>query len=97
MERAVRLAPADAKPPLAEAHRALTGQLETGVTAYERLVAAAAGYLAEEYRPETEHPAAAASPKPRTSSTASPPPSPNYAPWAAPPRRADRHRLTRGW
>ncbi|MEV4710085.1 hypothetical protein [Micromonospora sp. NPDC049374] len=59
VERAVRLAPADAKPPLAEAHRALTGQLETGVAAYERLVVAAAGYLAEEYRPETEHPAAA--------------------------------------
>ncbi|MBQ1049364.1 hypothetical protein KBX50_12945 [Micromonospora sp. C51] len=59
VERAVRLAPADAKPPLAEAHQALTGQLETGVAAYERLVVAAAGYLAEEYRPETEHPAAA--------------------------------------
>nr|WP_240956356.1 hypothetical protein [Micromonospora sp. HNM0581] len=59
VEHAVRLAPVDAKPPLAEAHRALTGQLENGVTAYERLVVAAAGYLAEEYRPETEHPAAA--------------------------------------
>ncbi|GGM35886.1 hypothetical protein GCM10011608_20630 [Micromonospora sonchi] len=59
VERAVDLAPADARPPLAEAHQALTGQLEDGVTAYERLVVAAAGYLAEEYRPETEHPAAA--------------------------------------
>ncbi|PZG19246.1 hypothetical protein C1I95_11905 [Micromonospora craterilacus] len=59
VERAVRLAPADARAPLAEAHQALTGQLETGVAAYERLVVAAAGYLAEEYRPESEHPAAA--------------------------------------
>nr|WP_230416776.1 hypothetical protein [Micromonospora tarapacensis] len=58
VERAVRLAPADARAPLVEAHRALTGQLEAGVAAYERLVVAAAGYLAEEYRPETEHPAA---------------------------------------
>ncbi|WP_341719639.1 hypothetical protein QQG74_07945 [Micromonospora sp. FIMYZ51] len=58
VERAVRLAPADARPPLTEAHQALTGQLEAGVSAYERLVVAAAGYLAEEYRPETEHPAA---------------------------------------
>ncbi|BCJ57833.1 hypothetical protein Jiend_12550 [Micromonospora endophytica] len=59
VERAVRLAPADARPPLAEAHQALTGQLADGVAAYERLVVAAAGYLAEEYRPELEHPAAA--------------------------------------
>ncbi|MDG4792444.1 hypothetical protein [Micromonospora sp. WMMD1082] len=59
VERAVQIAPADAREPLAEAHWALTGQLEAGVGAYERLVVAAAGYLAEEYRPETEHPAAA--------------------------------------
>ncbi|PMR58958.1 hypothetical protein C1A38_21925 [Verrucosispora sp. ts21] len=58
VERTLRLAPADARPPLAEAHQALTGQLEAGVTAYERLVVAAAGYLAEEYRPQLEHPAA---------------------------------------
>ncbi|RIV40792.1 phage shock envelope stress response protein PspM [Micromonospora radicis] len=59
VERAVQLAPADARGPLADAHQALTGQLEAGVAAYERLVVAAAGYLAEEYRPEVEHPAAA--------------------------------------
>ncbi|GIJ77115.1 hypothetical protein SAMN05443287_101294 [Micromonospora phaseoli] len=59
VERAARFAPPDARAPLAEAHQALTGQLESGVGAYERLVVAAAGYLAQEYRPELEHPAAA--------------------------------------
>ncbi|MER5334056.1 hypothetical protein [Micromonospora sp. NPDC002717] len=58
VERALRLAPADARPPLAEAHRALAGQLEQGVTAYERLVVAAAGYVAEDARPDGDHPAA---------------------------------------
>ncbi|SCL30720.1 hypothetical protein GA0070616_4129 [Micromonospora nigra] len=58
VERALRLAPPDARPPLTEAHRALTGQLEAGVSAYERLVVAAAGYLAEDYRPDAADPAA---------------------------------------
>ncbi|MBM0259700.1 hypothetical protein JNW89_26350, partial [Micromonospora sp. 4G55] len=40
------------------AHRTLIGQLDSGVAAYEGLVAAAAGYVAEDARPSTEHPAA---------------------------------------
>ncbi|GAB3956141.1 hypothetical protein GCM10027614_67440 [Micromonospora vulcania] len=59
VERALRLAPPDARPPLAEAHAVLSEQLESGVVAYERLVVAAAGYLAEDARPETADPAAA--------------------------------------
>ncbi|PWR05282.1 hypothetical protein DKT68_27765, partial [Micromonospora acroterricola] len=59
VERALRLAPAEARGPLAEAHAGLTAQLESGVAAYERLVVAAAGYLAEDARPEAAHPAAA--------------------------------------
>ncbi|MCM0679010.1 hypothetical protein NCC78_30715, partial [Micromonospora phytophila] len=58
VERALRLAPPDARPPLAEAHQALTGQLESGVAAYERLVVAAAGYVVEDARPNVAHPAA---------------------------------------
>ncbi|SCG48355.1 hypothetical protein GA0074704_2171 [Micromonospora siamensis] len=58
VERALRLAPADARSSLTEAHRALAGQLESGVTAYEGLVVAAAGYVAEDARPSTTHPAA---------------------------------------
>jgi hypothetical protein len=59
VERALKLAPAPARGPLAEAHGALAAQLESGVVAYERLVVAAAGYVAEEARPSaTEHPAA---------------------------------------
>ena len=56
VERALRLAPADARPPLAEAHARLTAQLESGVAAYERLVVAAAGYVAEDARPEHRAP-----------------------------------------
>lgn len=55
VERALRLAP---RGPLAEVHATLATELENGVTAYERLVVAAAGYLAEDVRPTTEHPAA---------------------------------------
>ena len=51
VERALRLAPAEARPRLAEAHRALADQLVSGVTAYERLVVAAAGYVAEDAHP----------------------------------------------
>ncbi|MFD2764635.1 phage shock envelope stress response protein PspM [Micromonospora eburnea] len=56
VERALKLAPHG---PLAEVHGTLTAQLESGVSAYERLVVAAAGYVAEDARPTTEHPAAA--------------------------------------
>ncbi|MFR9775471.1 phage shock envelope stress response protein PspM [Micromonospora sp. MS34] len=58
VERALKLAPAEARGSLAEAHATLAAQLESGVAAYERLVVAAAGYLAEDARPTTEHPAA---------------------------------------
>ncbi|MFG2055002.1 hypothetical protein ACGFI9_13315 [Micromonospora sp. NPDC048930] len=56
VERALNLAPHG---PLAQVHATLTAQLEDGVAAYERLVVAAAGYVAEDARPTTEHPAAA--------------------------------------
>ena len=56
VERALRLAPAEARPPLAEAHGALVAQLDAGVAAYERLVVAAAGYVAEDARPGTDAP-----------------------------------------
>jgi hypothetical protein len=46
VERAMRLGPAGDH--LAPAHQALMAQLESGVDAYERLVAAAAGYVAED-------------------------------------------------
>lgn len=58
VERALRFAPADARAPLAEAHRELAAQLESGVAAYERLVVAAAGYVAEDARPTGAHEAA---------------------------------------
>jgi hypothetical protein len=57
VERAMRLAPADARADLDRAHRELVRQLDDGVGAYERLVAAAAGYLAEDGRTSAEHPA----------------------------------------
>jgi hypothetical protein len=50
VEKALVLAPDDAREPLAEAHAALVAHLDEGVTAYERLVAAAAGYIAEDGR-----------------------------------------------
>ncbi|OKI89497.1 phage shock envelope stress response protein PspM [Micromonospora sp. CB01531] len=59
VERALKLAPAEAQGSLAAAHGTLAAQLESGVAAYERLVVAAAGYVAEDARPSTEHPAAA--------------------------------------
>jgi len=59
VERARKLAPPEARDSLAEAHTALAAQLESGVAAYERLVVAAAGYVAEDARPSSEHPAAA--------------------------------------
>jgi hypothetical protein len=48
VERALRLAPADAGLPAA--HAELLGHFSQGVDAYERLVAAAAGYVAEDGR-----------------------------------------------
>jgi hypothetical protein len=59
VERALRFAPPDTRPPLKEAHGALLEQLTDGVAAYERLVAAAAGYVAEDGRIVIEHPATA--------------------------------------
>jgi hypothetical protein len=59
VERALRFAPDDARPALREAHGALLDQLNDGVGAYERLVAAAAGYVAEDGRVLTEYPATA--------------------------------------
>ncbi|SCL21788.1 hypothetical protein GA0070624_2396 [Micromonospora rhizosphaerae] len=58
VERALKLAPAEAQASLADSHRTLVDQLENGVSAYERLVVAAASYVAEDARPSTEHPAA---------------------------------------
>jgi hypothetical protein len=57
VEKALRFAPGDARPELEQAHRTLVGQLDGGVSAYERLVAAAASYVAEDGRSATEHPA----------------------------------------
>jgi hypothetical protein len=57
VERALRFAPADSQPSLREARAALLEQLTGGVAAYERLVAAAAGYLAEDGRVLVDHPA----------------------------------------
>jgi hypothetical protein len=50
VERAAGLAPDDG---LVRAHAELVTQLEAGVTAYEQLVAAAAGYVAEDGRSAT--------------------------------------------
>jgi hypothetical protein len=51
VERAIRLAP---DPTLTASHAALVTHLDDGVVAYERLVAAAAGYVAEDGRPAME-------------------------------------------
>lgn len=50
VEKALRFAPADSREVLGISHRELVERFEAGVAAYERLVAAAAGYLAEEGR-----------------------------------------------
>lgn len=47
LERALRLAPADARSPLDQLRSSHLTRLEQGVAAYEQLVVAAAGYLAE--------------------------------------------------
>jgi hypothetical protein len=60
VERAVQLAPPDQRPGLEQAHGVLAEQFNTGVSAYERLVAAAARYVAEDGRsPNDQHPAVA--------------------------------------
>ena len=58
VERAVPLSPPDQKAGLATAHESLTRQFTEGVTAYERLVAAAAGWVAEDGQPvaDQRHP-----------------------------------------
>ncbi|MDW5323894.1 phage shock envelope stress response protein PspM [Plantactinospora sp. KLBMP9567] len=50
VDRAVRVAPAETRAELDAAHRHLTAQLDSGVSAYERLVAAAARFVAEDGR-----------------------------------------------
>lgn len=57
VERAMRVAPVDALEPLTAALSALVAQLTEGVEAYERLVGAAAGYIAEDGRTAAESPA----------------------------------------
>ncbi len=51
VERAVPLSPPDQRAGLASAHESLAGQFTEGVTAYERLVAAAASWVAEDGQP----------------------------------------------
>ena len=59
VERALPLSPPDQRPHLQQSHASLSAQFTDGVTAYERLVAAAAGYVAEDGHPmaDTQHPA----------------------------------------
>lgn len=58
VERAIPLSPPDQRPAIVHAHESLAGQFTEGVNAYERLVAAAASYVAEDGHPMTDkHPA----------------------------------------
>ena len=59
VERAIQFSPSDQRPALEIAHESLAGQFTEGVTAYEGLVAAAAGWVAEDGQPVVEgmHPA----------------------------------------
>ena len=59
VERAVPISPPDQKAGLVTAHESLARQFTEGVSAYERLVAAAAGYVAEDGRVITDNPATA--------------------------------------
>ncbi|GIM89435.1 phage shock envelope stress response protein PspM [Paractinoplanes toevensis] len=61
VERAIPLTPADRKASIEESHASLADQFTEGVDAYERLVAAAASYVAEDGHPiaEGRHPAVA--------------------------------------
>lgn len=56
VERAVQFAPADQRAGLEQAHQSLAGQFDDGVSAYERLVAAAASYVAEDGRSANDQP-----------------------------------------
>jgi hypothetical protein len=58
VERAIPLSPPDQRAPLEQSHEGLAGQFTEGVTAYERLVAAAASYVAEDGHPmaDDRHP-----------------------------------------
>jgi hypothetical protein len=59
VERAIPLSPADQRPGLEHSHASLAEQFVEGVEAYERLVAAAASYVAEDGHPvaDMKHPA----------------------------------------
>ena len=58
VERAIPLSPPDQRAGIEQAHESLAKQFTEGVTAYERLVAAAASYVAEEGHPASpQHPA----------------------------------------
>ncbi|WP_229069331.1 hypothetical protein [Actinoplanes sp. DH11] len=59
VERAIPLSPADQRDGLEQSHAGLTVQFTEGVTEYERLVAAAASYVAEDGHPvaDSRHPA----------------------------------------
>jgi hypothetical protein len=60
VERAIPLSPpGDRRAAIEQSHASLVGQFTEGVTAYEQLVAAAAGYVAEDGHPMTDgkHPA----------------------------------------
>jgi hypothetical protein len=58
VEKAIPLSPADQRPALETSHESLAGQFTEGVTAYERLVAAAASWVAEDGQPiaDERHP-----------------------------------------
>jgi hypothetical protein len=60
VERAVQFAPAEQRAALMQAHQNLSAHFQNGVAAYERLVAAAASFVAEDGRPIIDpHPAVA--------------------------------------
>lgn len=58
IEQALRVAPAEARPPLEELRADHIARLEQGVAAYEQFVVAAAGYLSESARAGSSAPAA---------------------------------------
>jgi hypothetical protein len=58
VERALSFTPPDQRAGLEHSHQTLTEQFDDGVGAYERLVAAAASYVAEDgHSPSEQHPA----------------------------------------
>jgi len=58
VEKAIPLSPPDQRPALEASHESLANQFTEGVTAYERLVAAAASWVAEDGQPiaDERHP-----------------------------------------